>query len=115
MFQLLLYSHFVFSVSRKHAEIECTASSSAAFIVDSASKFGVYVAGARVEGRRVLHDGDIITIGQVSPSPASFRRFLNAVPQRSFTSRLRAQSFTLFDRKCLRNRLQSLSRRCVCV
>lgn len=61
------------SVSRKHAEIECQCTGasafSSAFIVDNDSKFGTLVSGTRVQGRRALHDGDIITIGQVRLPP----------------------------------------------
>ncbi|MBK7581744.1 MAG: FHA domain-containing protein [Myxococcales bacterium] len=49
-------------VSRKHAEIEVTASS--ATLVDLGSVNGVFVNGTRAGGRQVLADGDKLVIGQ---------------------------------------------------
>jgi DNA-binding winged helix-turn-helix (wHTH) protein len=50
-------------VSRRHALI--TIAADRATIADLGSKNGTFVAGERVEGSRLLGDGDVITVGSV--------------------------------------------------
>ncbi|MCX5745563.1 MAG: FHA domain-containing protein, partial [Proteobacteria bacterium] len=49
------------STSRQHAELELSAD--AALLIDLGSQNGTRVGGVRVTGSRVLHSGDIISIG----------------------------------------------------
>ncbi len=48
--------------SARHARFE--AARDAAWVVDLASTNGTFVNGERIEGRRRLHDGDVVRIGE---------------------------------------------------
>ena len=71
-------------VSRKHAVIDVHGSEIT--LVDQGSKNGTFVNGCRVEGQRVLQDGDTISVGDAT---FTFRVYVAEAPTVTATRRRR--------------------------